>query len=216
MIIFDQADSLSFLAQQSLRSIIERHIRYNRFVFLANNEFRLLDAIRSRCCMIRLGSPTLPDFTQIFDMRMDDSLRASYMTEERLNNVFNKHHKHLKNALLEMQLDPHIVSLPTPERFVAGQLEQARRLHAANLHWDAIIRHGRDVFAVLLGQKVSPEQIVVAMVQYAVKKLKDEDKIWQICDYAEKYERMARKTANPFFSLEAFYVRFIPLILSPA
>jgi len=51
MILLDEADNLTEDAQQALRRIMERANAY--FVLTANNEFGLIDPIKSRCILLR-------------------------------------------------------------------------------------------------------------------------------------------------------------------
>jgi DNA polymerase III delta prime subunit len=58
IIIIDKADLLSIEAQQSLRRTLETKINSCRFIFIAGFSGHIIDAIYSRCNIIKILSPT--------------------------------------------------------------------------------------------------------------------------------------------------------------
>lgn len=49
IIILDEADGISLVAQQALRSIMEEYLDSTKFILTANYQNKLIEAIRSRC-----------------------------------------------------------------------------------------------------------------------------------------------------------------------
>lgn len=64
-IIIEDADLLSTEAQESLRRTLETCINTCRFIFLANNEDRLIAPIYSRCVTIRVPAPSLDECVSV-------------------------------------------------------------------------------------------------------------------------------------------------------
>lgn len=58
IIVIHKADELSMLAQCALRRIMEISAKSARFIFIANNISKIIDAIKSRCLVIRNPSPS--------------------------------------------------------------------------------------------------------------------------------------------------------------
>mgnify|MGYP004417314215 CR=1 FL=1 len=52
IIFMDEADGLLPATQEALRNIIETYSEYVRFIFTANNEGKITEAIKSRCAVI--------------------------------------------------------------------------------------------------------------------------------------------------------------------
>lgn len=55
IVILDEADSMTTPAQQSLRRVIENYSETTRFAFAVNNQSKLLEAIQSRCTLLRFS-----------------------------------------------------------------------------------------------------------------------------------------------------------------
>jgi len=55
IIIFDEADNLSFPAQQALRRTIEKYSKYFRCIFICNYIRKIIDPIKSRCVKYTFG-----------------------------------------------------------------------------------------------------------------------------------------------------------------
>ncbi|CAK94324.1 unnamed protein product (macronuclear) [Paramecium tetraurelia] len=55
IVILDEADSLTEGAQQALRMIISDYSTSTRFVLSCNDSTKLIDAIQSRCCILRFN-----------------------------------------------------------------------------------------------------------------------------------------------------------------
>jgi replication factor C subunit 3/5 len=58
IIIIENTDHLTHDAQQSLRRTLEKYINQCRFIFLTENNYNLIEALRSRCIVIKLKTPT--------------------------------------------------------------------------------------------------------------------------------------------------------------
>lgn len=65
IIIIEDADMLTVEAQEALRRTLETHITHCRFIFISNNEGKIIDPIMSRCTILRVNSPTDKEMTQI-------------------------------------------------------------------------------------------------------------------------------------------------------
>lgn len=57
MVHFDEADGLTFDAQNTLRNIMEEYASNCRFIFTCNNPGKIIDPLKSRCLEIDLSSP---------------------------------------------------------------------------------------------------------------------------------------------------------------
>lgn len=63
----DEADNLTEGAQQALRMIITDHANSTRFVLSCNDSTKLIDAIQSRCCILR--------FVRLSDYEIKERMR---------------------------------------------------------------------------------------------------------------------------------------------
>eukprot|EP01053_Blabericola_migrator_P007001 Blabericola_migrator_1__7000@NODE_354_length_9484_cov_115_239354_g283_i0_p4_GENE_NODE_354_length_9484_cov_115_239354_g283_i0NODE_354_length_9484_cov_115_239354_g283_i0_p4_ORF_typecomplete_len297_score53_89DNA_pol3_delta2/PF13177_6/5_1e29AAA/PF00004_29/2_4e14DNA_pol3_delta/PF06144_13/7_3e09RuvB_N/PF05496_12/3_7e08Bac_DnaA/PF00308_18/2_5e07Rep_fac_C/PF08542_11/4_1e03Rep_fac_C/PF08542_11/3_2e06AAA_3/PF07726_11/1_8e06AAA_14/PF13173_6/5_4e06AAA_2/PF07724_14/2e05AAA_22/PF13401_6/0_00013AAA_assoc_2/PF1 len=67
IILLDEADSMLEGAQQALRRVMEVYADSTRFVFACNQSDKIIDAVQSRCCVVR--------FSKVSDRQMMDKLK---------------------------------------------------------------------------------------------------------------------------------------------
>ena len=65
IIIIEDADRLSVEAQESLRRTLETCVSNCRFIFLVNNEDRMIAPIYSRCITVKVAAPTINEMITI-------------------------------------------------------------------------------------------------------------------------------------------------------
>lgn len=65
IVIIEDADLLTVEAQESLRKTLETYIHICRFIFICNNEGRIIDPIYSRCAVISVNAPTVDEIINI-------------------------------------------------------------------------------------------------------------------------------------------------------
>eukprot|EP01055_Gregarina_sp_Pseudo9_P001618 Gregarina_sp_Pseudo_9__1617@NODE_208_length_3611_cov_31_945969_g193_i0_p2_GENE_NODE_208_length_3611_cov_31_945969_g193_i0NODE_208_length_3611_cov_31_945969_g193_i0_p2_ORF_typecomplete_len322_score23_30DNA_pol3_delta2/PF13177_6/7_7e30RuvB_N/PF05496_12/6_2e15AAA/PF00004_29/1_3e13Rad17/PF03215_15/1_1e10DNA_pol3_delta/PF06144_13/1_4e08Bac_DnaA/PF00308_18/1_7e08Rep_fac_C/PF08542_11/1_5e07AAA_3/PF07726_11/2_5e07AAA_22/PF13401_6/6_5e06AAA_14/PF13173_6/6_5e06AAA_14/PF13173_6/2_8e03AAA_5/PF07728_14/2_7e0 len=68
IILLDEADSMLDAAQQALRRLMESYSETTRFAFACNQSDKVIDAVQSRCCVIR--------FSKISDEQMRMKLES--------------------------------------------------------------------------------------------------------------------------------------------
>jgi len=61
IIFLDEADALTPDAQTALRNTMEKYSKNAKFILTANYEHRIIDAIKSRCEVVRFGEPPKED-----------------------------------------------------------------------------------------------------------------------------------------------------------
>lgn len=71
LIHFDEADGLTFDAQNTLRNIMEEYSNNTRFVFTCNNIGKIIEPIRSRCMEINLSTPDKEDIKKYLNAIME-------------------------------------------------------------------------------------------------------------------------------------------------
>lgn len=65
IIVVEDADLLSTEAQESLRRTLETLVKSCRFIFLVNNEDKMIAPIYSRCITVKMAAPTISEMTDI-------------------------------------------------------------------------------------------------------------------------------------------------------
>lgn len=67
IIVVEDADMLSTEAQESLRRTLETCIGSCRFIFLVNNEGKMIAPIYSRCMTVKIAAPTVDEIADILN-----------------------------------------------------------------------------------------------------------------------------------------------------
>lgn len=53
LVILDEADQMDHASQEAVNRLLEKHVRHARFIFIVNNEEKMIDGIHSRCTKVR-------------------------------------------------------------------------------------------------------------------------------------------------------------------
>ena len=102
IIIINNADLLSFEAQQSLRRTLETKINSCRFIFIVGMTGFLIDAIYSRCILFKIASPTNRQMFSILKA-INDKIPIS-ITNKGYNKIINGADGNIKYALQLVQI----------------------------------------------------------------------------------------------------------------
>lgn len=129
IIILDEADALTIQAQQALRVIISDFAATTRFALACNDSTKLIDAIQSRCCLLR--------FTKLSSNEIKDRLLKVINAEKieydetGLNDLVETSNGDMRQALNNLQSTAvgfgvinhenvySIVDIPKPEKIMA-------------------------------------------------------------------------------------------------
>jgi len=68
LIILDEADAMTSVAQMALRRIMEKYTANTRFCIIANYTHKLSPALLSRCTRFRFSPLKEPDIRQLVDL----------------------------------------------------------------------------------------------------------------------------------------------------
>lgn len=100
IIVLNEADGLNYIAQDSLREIIETSSKYCRFILTCNHIGKISDAIRSRCNEFEL----LPKPSDIAN-RLIEILEMENVefTDEFLISLIKKYHTDIRKMIHEIQ-----------------------------------------------------------------------------------------------------------------
>jgi DNA polymerase III delta prime subunit len=172
IIVLENADMLSIDAQESLRKTLETYIKNMRFIFISSKKNKIIDALRSRCTVISLDSPT---YLEIQDILTEINFRETGMKQntDTINLISNNCERNIKLAInyLEMYLlkpDEFSIENMNP---VLNYCEQIIDIIVKGSDISKITDHVREKIYVLINYCVDPKLILQYLLQSAINKI---------------------------------------------
>jgi len=101
VVIMDEVDGMTNIAQDALRNIMESYASNALFILTCNHASKINDAIKSRCVTIEFTSP---DRTEIFNYlkHICDNEKLEY-TDDGLKHVININYPSIRNCVQTLQ-----------------------------------------------------------------------------------------------------------------
>jgi replication factor C small subunit len=98
---FDEADGLTFDAQNSLRNLIEEYASNARFIFTCNNIAKIIEPLRSRCMEINLASPPKADIAKY----LANIIKSEQMVVDPsdLSSIITAHYPDIRSMVNDLQ-----------------------------------------------------------------------------------------------------------------
>lgn len=101
VVFMDEADRLTEEAQDALRNTMEQYSKITRFIFTANHESRMTEALLSRCQVYRFMAMPKPEFIGV--LRMVLKAENIGTDEKDIDKHVERYYPDLRRALNEMQ-----------------------------------------------------------------------------------------------------------------
>ena len=102
VVILDEADFLTIMAQASLRNVIETFSRSTRFILTCNYLERIIDPLQSRCQTLKIIPPDkLEIINHLIKVVQKDNIKASVSD---LENIVNNNYPDVRKMLNTIQI----------------------------------------------------------------------------------------------------------------
>lgn len=221
VLVLQDADRLSFLAQQALRRLMELHSRTCKIILLASSLSGLIPPIRSRCFAVRVpGFSDVEIMAGLTDVARKSAVDVTAFAEDILSQIVTEAHGNMRKALLLLQV------------FVAASAKRGARVQDILPEWEIMCSNLVSAHIAGRGKISDVRAVLVAMLTKAVpanmimKKIYDKA-IEQICcnnsmdvlkrsklafafsKHCQEYDTRLRNGSNPLYHLEAFVIATI-------
>jgi DNA polymerase III delta prime subunit len=100
-VVLNEAENLSKEAQASLREVMERSDKRCKFIFMTNNIDKIDSAIQSRCLLVAIKNPPIPDMLNLLE-RIIESEKIRY-DNEKLIGFVHKHYPDIRKTINDIQ-----------------------------------------------------------------------------------------------------------------
>jgi replication factor C subunit 3/5 len=211
IIVLNEANLLTKLAQQALRRLMEKYSNSCRFVLIADSLSQLIDPIRSRCFIIR--TPRVSDNEVFLILRQIANSEQLDFNDDIFNYLTQIAEGDLRIAIVclerlsiigKLSSDPLTQVLPEYERYI----EDLCNIVVMNQHNSETLKKIRGHFYELLIHCIPPSIIFKTVLRGLLKKI-DPFLVPAVCEAGAIYEARMHQGQKAIFHLEAFAARFI-------
>jgi replication factor C subunit 3/5 len=222
IVIVNNADHLTFEAQQSLRRTLEKNINNCRFIFIVNQESNMIDPIVSRCIQIRLASPEQRDIVNVLKkICIQEQILHHIHQLEQLAAYSRRNLLKAMNLLQYVHLTtPHILTkssminmdeINSTDKYIANVAEQL--ILTKN---PAELLGLRDAVYDLLVQCIEPIKILKGIFYVVFEHLgkisQNDDKKYQLVELLAKCENTLKQGSKPIYHIESFCIGVVIIL----
>lgn len=210
IVVINEVNRLSRLAQQGLLRMMKKYERTCRFLLVCDSPTYLIESVRSRCLIIRTPKVANPAvFSIIGEVAAAENVEIS---TDVLGQIVNEAHGDVRRALILLEMysmkrkagGSDELVLPEWERYADGLCQM---ITSEKLTGD-LMKKVRNHLYELLVHCVPPCEIF-RRILHTLLPVVDSSLIEPITDAAARYEAMSHNGKNPIYYLEAFVARFI-------
>jgi replication factor C subunit 3/5 len=218
ILVIEDADLLTQEAQESLRRTLELYISTCRFIFLVNNEGKLIDPLYSRCVKVRLPAPTEAQMHQILSnitrkegLTVNADVLTAIVTHSKRN--ISKAIGYLEQFILAEPVEPRFfrredydvawnISLKIITTIIEGT--------DIKITFDKI----RELIYELITYGVEARTIIGNLLELALERLskKNTTEIYRVCQFACERDSTVRMSSKPIYHLESFCIHLFDTV----
>ena len=218
ILVIEDADLLTPEAQESLRRTLELYISTCRFIFLVNNEGKLINPLYSRCVKVRLPAPTNEDMLKILTnitSREQIDIPLDILTDIVLNSKRNigKGISYLEQYMLRNKVDlpafkreDYDVSWEISLKIITTIIEGVD----IKTTFDKI----RELIYELITYGVEAKTIIGNILELALERIpkKNTAYIYSLCKFACERDATVRISSKPIYHLESFCIHLFDTV----
>jgi replication factor C subunit 3/5 len=203
IIILDNADKLTFDAQQSLRRTLEKYMSMCRFIFLVNGESSIIEPLLSRCLKLRVPSPSNEEIKRLLEIVISGENLS--ISPDDFSLIAGKSNRNFTKALNYLNLYAIKGTIEDNEEFTYIQ-------KIVDLLYDSNLRSFRNYLYDLLVYNIDPINFFKGVMFLLLDKVNDDDVIYKIIQLTEYYENTFRLGAKPIYHAEAYLMHLRDVI----
>ncbi|KAH0790038.1 replication factor C subunit 3 [Histomonas meleagridis] len=214
VVVINEANRLSRLAQQALRRTMEKYAKTCRLILICDSLSQIIEPVRSRCLIIR--TPLVPK-PAIFDTLKAIAAAENYAVDDAaLQNITEESNGNLRRAIILLEMLSTTRSNGSTLNSVIPEWERYTDEFCKILLEEQLVpetmKKIRNHLYELLVHCIPPTEIFKRIVHTLLTKV-DQQLIEPITRAAAEYESRMQNGTKPIFHLEAFVARFICIYL---
>lgn len=224
VVVVNDVDDLTKDAQYALRRTMEKYISNCRLILCANGTSRVTEAIRSRCLVVRVPSPSHSEIISIVQATCKKE-GLIVMPDTLAIRIAEKCEGNLRRALLmaescKVHKYPFVENQPIAEpdyRLAIKEVVQAllgglKKIEADNTHMSKLLLQIRNTFYELIIHVIPGHVIMEELLSALISNLPLASKL-KVTELAAEYEHRMVQGNKKIFHLEAFAAQFLMAML---
>lgn len=215
VVVITEADKLSREAQHGLRRTLEKYVTTCRVILIGESSSRVIPAVKSRCLLIRNGSPTFKEISTILlTIARKEVINIS---PEMADKIANNCNRNLRRAVLMLETysvrssNSSVgtdVEVPQPQwkqqiLNISKRMTESQSLQR--------ISEIRNAFFQLQTHLVPNDLIMRELTVELLRNCLDENMKNSLISMSADYEHKMRLGSKAIYHLEAFAVRFMTM-----
>jgi replication factor C subunit 3/5 len=217
IVVINKIDNLSYYAQASLRRTMEKYSDRCKFILISEQLSKILEALRSRCLLIRIPSPT---YEQILETILNISYKENIDISFRdIHNIIIKSDNNINNAIWLLDMYKYNINydnnwLETINDIVKNIINVNNK---NNIYKN--IKENREKFYLLFITNISTQLIIRTIYiklleNINILNINDDEKLnikYNIINIISKYENRLNQGTRHIIHVEALIVELLNL-----
>jgi len=220
IIIIEDADKLTYEAQQSLRRTLEKYVYACRFFFLIGQDGNLIEALQSRCIRLRVPAPSYDEITGILQSIADQENIELYPNP--LESIVIHSNRNLAQAINNLQS----LATKSPEILAINENVNLSQFSEIEVYITKIIKllfSGGKIESILELRKymydllihcVEPVDLMKDIFHHLLKAIPDTNFKFkfEIIEATDYYENTLKLGGKPIYHLEGYIIRVFHIV----
>jgi replication factor C subunit 3/5 len=212
IVVINNIQNLSYYAQTSLRRMMEKYVKYCRFIIIGNQISKIIEPLKSRCVPIKLQAPTKYEiFNYLYDISYKENIKIDMPI---LAFICEKSERNIKKAiwLLEMYKDLNYIDyIDSWKEYINELINIIFQVNINILDNELFEKINEYIYKVYI-TTIPPHKILKEILDQILVKVKDNIIAYDIIDLAVKYDNRLTNGKRSINHIEGFVYGVIHLL----
>ncbi len=212
VVVINNIHNLSYYAQTSLRRMMEKYVKYCRFIIIGNQISKIIEPLKSRCIPIKMRAPNKYEiFDCLYNIIENEKINIDIKI---IIFICEKCNRNIKNAiwLLEMYKDLNYIDFIDNWKEYVGELINEIFKINLNILDNSIFENINEYIYKIYITTIPPDKILKEILNQILVKVKDNIIAYDIIDLAVKYDYRLTNGKRSINHLEGFVYGVIHLL----